>query len=43
MKRKHCTLDYTEADESRVNRKRYTRAPPSQEPLPCKFKMLRQW
>ena len=43
MKRKHFPTDCDDFEEPSFNRKRFSRAPPSRESLPCKFKLFQQW
>ena len=42
MKRKSHPSD-SEDSEPTTTRKRFAKAPPAKESLPCKFKLLRQW
>jgi len=43
MKRKHFPTDCDDFEEAVFTRKRFSRAPPTKEYLPCKFKLFRPW
>ncbi len=43
MKRRHQPIDSDHFAATTSLKKRFVKVPPTAEPLPCKFKLLRHW